>query len=214
MKTVNNEIIDTLEWRYATKKYDKSRKIPNEDFQTILRTLQLVPSSYGLQPLKYLVIENEELRQKLREHSWNQSQITDASHMIVFCTYSTIDEQYIDNHMELSAKIRRVDISNTKGYADFLKKTILVKDQQTIETWNAKQAYIALGHVLQTAASLKIDSTPMEGYDSRAYEEILGLDKLGLKATLVCVFGYRSEEDANQYSPKIRKEMDKLVDFI
>jgi nitroreductase/dihydropteridine reductase len=214
MKTVNNEIIDNLEWRYATKKYDKSRKISDEDFQTILKTLQLVPSSYGLQPLKYLVIENEDLRLKLKEHSWNQTQITDASHMIVFCTYSTIDEQYIDNHMQLSAEIRQVDISNTKGYSDFLKKTILVKDQESIETWNAKQAYIALGHVLQTAASLKIDSTPMEGYDARAYEEVLGLDKKGLKATLVCVFGYRSEDDANQYSPKIRKDMINLVEFI
>ena len=209
-----NKIIEDLNWRYATKKYDKTKKISAEDFNTIKESLRLSPSSYGLQPLKYIVIENKELREELKIHSFNQSQITDASHMIVFCSFIDIKENHIDQYIENIAKTRSQEIEKIVGFGDYMKKEIFPMDKILLANWNSKQAYIALGQVLHTCASLRIDATPMEGFKADKFDEILGLTEQNFKSILVCAFGYRSSDDTNSSLKKVRKSQNDLFTSI
>jgi nitroreductase len=135
-----NKIIEDLNWRYATKKYDTTKKISAEDFNTIKESLRLSPSSFGLQPLKYIVVENKELREELKVHSFNQSQITDASHMIVFCSFIDIKENHIDQYIENIAKTRSQDVEKIVGFGDYMKKEIFPMDKILLANWNSKQA--------------------------------------------------------------------------
>ena len=205
-----NKIIEDLNWRYATKKYDTTKKISAEDFDTIKESLRLSPSSYGLQPLKYIIIENKELREELKVHSFNQSQITDASHMIVFCSFIDIKENHIDQYIENIAKTRSQEIEKIVGFGDYMKKEIFPMDKSLLANWNSKQAYIAMGQVLHTCASLRIDATPMEGFKADKFDEILGLTEQNLKSIVVCAFGYRSSDDLNSSLLKVRKSQNDL----
>ena len=205
-----NKIIEDLNWRYAVKKYDTTKKISAEDFNTIKESLRLSPSSFGLQPLRYIVVENKELREELKAHSFNQSQITDASHMIVFCSLIDIKENHIDQYIENIAKTRSQEIEKIVGFGDYMKKEIFPMDKSLLANWNSKQAYIALGQVLHTCASLRIDATPMEGFKADKYDEILGLTEQNLKSILVCAFGYRSSDDLNSSLLKVRKSHNDL----
>ena len=209
-----NKLIEDLNWRYATKKFDPTKKITNEDLEIIKESLRLVPSSYGLQPLKYLLIEDSNLRQQLREKSFNQSQITDASHLLIICAKSEITEEFIDNYIASIAQIRAVSIDSISGFGTYMKKQILPLKNEYIADWNAKQAYIALGHLLHTCASLRIDATPMEGFQKEAYDEILKLEQQGLQSVLVCPLGYRSSEDMNQKLVKVRRSIIDLFETI
>jgi len=205
-----NKIIEDLNWRYATKKYDATKKISAEDFNTIKESLRLSPSSFGLQPLKYIVVENKELREELKVHSFNQSQITDASHMIVFCSLIDIKENHIDQYIENIAKTRSQEIEKIVGFGDYMKKEIFPMDKILLANWNSKQAYIALGQVLHTCANLRVDATPMEGFKADKYDEVLGLKEQNLKSILVCAFGYRSIDDVNSSLLKVRKSHNDL----
>ena len=205
-----NKIIEDLNWRYATKKYDTTKKISAEYFNTIKESLRLSPSSFGLQPLKYIVVENKELREELKVHSFNQSQITDASHMIVFCSLIDINENHIDQYIENIAKTRSQEIEKIVGFGDYMKKEIFPMDKSLLANWNSKQAYIALGQVLHTCANLRIDATPMEGFKADKFDQILGLTEQNLKSILVCAFGYRSIDDTNSSLKKVRKSHDDL----
>jgi len=205
-----NKIIEDLNWRYAVKKYDTTKKISAEDFNTIKESLRLSPSSFGLQPLKYIVVENKELREELKVHSFNQSQITDASHMIVICSFIDIKENHIDQYIENIAKTRSQEIEKIVGFGDYMKKEIFPMDKSLLANWNSKQAYIALGQVLHTCANLRIDATPMEGFKAEKYDEVLGLKEQNLKSILVCAFGYRSSDDLNSSLKKVRKSQDEL----
>jgi nitroreductase len=207
-----NKIIEHLNWRYATKKFDSTKKISDEDLEIIKESLRLAPSSYGLQPLKFLLIENPRIRQQLKEKSFNQSQITDASHLFVICSLTEITEDYIDNHIQNTAKIRSVSIDSISGFGNYVKNQILPLKKEYVAEWNAKQAYIALGQLLHTCATLRIDATPMEGFEKEAYDGILNLKKQGLQSVLVCPIGYRSEEDSNQFLKKVRRSQGSLFE--
>lgn len=207
-------IIDNLNWRYATKKFDSSKKVSNENLDTLLEVLRLTPSSYGLQPYMFLVIENKGIREKLKEKSGGQSQVTDASHLIVLCSYLDISDLHIDAHVANTANARGLEAEALKGFGDFMKKTINQLDAEKKQIWNSKQAYIALGQLMHACADMKIDATPMEGFDPAGYDEVLGLTAKNLHATLVCPIGYRSEEDANQHFKKVRKSREDLIEFI
>ena len=135
--------------------------------------LRLSPSSYGLQPLKFLVIENKEIREKLKEKSWNQAQVTDASHLLVLCSYLKLEESHISDHIENTASIRQMDAALLKGYGDFIKNAIGNLTEEHQKNWNSKQSYIALGHLLHACSEMRIDSVPMEGFDPAGYDEIL-----------------------------------------
>jgi nitroreductase len=202
--------IDNQNWRYATKKFDNSKKISNEDFEKLKEAIRLSPSSYGLQPYKVLIIENPETRAKLQPASWGQTQIVDASHLIVFANYTKLDNADIDNYLENISKTRQLPIEAVAGYGDYMKGAIGPKTDQEKNIWNQKQTYIALTNLMNAAAELKIDVTPMEGFVPAQYNEILGLDKLNLNAAVVAAVGYRHEEDATQHYKKVRKSKEEL----
>lgn len=207
-------IVEDLNWRYATKKFDPSKRISNEELDTIKEVLRLVPTSYGLQPLEYLIVENKTIREQLKEHSYGQSQITDASHLIVICSYKDIYHDFIDSYMENTAYTRQVELEKVLGFGDYIKKTIAPLSSKEKEEWNARQAYIALGLLLQTCAHLRIDATPMEGFNPSGYNEVLNLDQKNLNATLVIPIGHRHVEDKNQHLKKVRREMDDMFTLI
>lgn len=205
-----NTFLENQNWRYATKKFDATRKISAEDLQLLKEAVQLSTSSYGLQPYKILIIENPEIREQLKPFSWNQTQITEASHMFVFTNFVDVKEEHIDSYMSNMAQTRGLNIEDLKGYSDFMKSKLISLPKDIKSNWTSKQTYLALGNLLNAAAELKIDVTPMEGFEPEKYNEILGLDKLGLNASLVATIGYRHEEDGTQHYPKVRKPLDEL----
>ena len=209
-----NTFIENQNWRYATKKFNSDKKISNSDLEILKEAIQLSSSSYGLQPYKVLIIENEEIRKQLQPASWGQSQITDASHLFVFASVTNVDAEYITRYAENMAKTRNIPFDSVKGYADFMigNITTLTPEKQII--WAQKQAYLALGNLLNAAAELKIDVTPMEGFLPEQYNEILGLTEKRLHATLVATIGYRHDEDDTQHYAKVRKPKSELFETI
>ena len=205
-----NTFLDHQNWRYATKKFDATKKISTEDLNTLKEAIRLSSSSYGLQPYKVIIVENPELRAKIQPVAWGQSQIVDASHLIVFANRTTINDTEIDAYCENISKIREIPLEALSGYQVFMKGKIneLSEDAQNI--WNSKQTYLALGNLLNAAAELKIDVTPMEGFSPVHVNEILGLDVLGLNASLIATVGYRHTEDATQHLKKVRKSNEEL----
>lgn len=206
--------IENQNWRYATKKFNSEKKISNSDLEILKEAIQLSSSSYGLQPYKVLIIENEEIRKQLQPASWGQSQITDASHLFVFASETNVDAEYITRYADNMAKTRNIPFDSVKGYADFMIGNIstLTPEKQLI--WAQKQAYLALGNLLNAAAELKIDVTPMEGFLPEQYNKILSLTEKGLHATLVATIGYRHDEDDTQHYAKVRKPITELFETI
>jgi nitroreductase len=205
-----NTFIENSNWRYATKKFDSTKKITNSDFEKLLEAIRLSPSSYGLQPFKVLIIENPEIRAKLQPASWGQSQIVDASHLIVFANYTKLDNNDIDAYLQNISNTREIPVESLADYGNFMKGAIGQKTDAEKNIWNQKQTYIALANLMNAAADLKIDVTPMEGFVPEQYNEILGLDKLQLNAAVVATLGYRHEEDATQHYKKVRKSNEEL----
>lgn len=208
------QLLENLEWRYATKRFDSSKKISSDKLEKIKRAIQLSVSSYGLQLYKVLLIENSELRKKLSPVSWDQPQITEASHLIVFCNYNTVSENHVDDHFEQIAKIQNTDINMLSGYRDFMKNKITEKSEMDRANWTAKQTYLALGNLLNACAELKIDACPMEGFDVEKYNEILELGPKGLNAAVIATIGYRSNDDDTQYRKKLRKPLNELFEIL
>lgn len=202
-----------LKWRYATKKFDPSKKISVENLEKIKEAVQLSASSYGLQLYKVLIIESSEIREKLKPVSWGQSQITDASHLIVFCNYSEVNDEHVDEYLELKAQTEQISINDLNGYGDFMKEKIREKAVSEQNSWTANQTYLALGNLLAACAELKIDACPMEGFEPEAYNEILGLAEQGLNAAVIAAIGYRADEDRTQNVPKTRKPVDLLFEI-
>lgn len=205
-----SNLIETLNWRYATKKFDATKKISNEDLDTLKEVIRLSASSYGLQPYKVLIIENPELRAKLQPVSWGQSQIVDASHLLVFANMTDFGGEQIDAFLNNIVKTRQIPMDAIAGYGDFMKSKLTTLPADKLSNWTSKQTYIALGNLLSAAAELKIDATPMEGFEAEQVNEILGLNELGLNASLIATLGYRHEEDATQHYAKVRKSNEEL----
>ncbi|WP_298392608.1 NAD(P)H-dependent oxidoreductase [Flavobacterium sp.] len=205
-----SQFIQNANWRYATKKFDATKKVSAEDLATLQEAIKLTASSYGLQPYKVIIVENSDLRAQLQPVSWGQSQIVDASYLFVFANNVNFGEADIDNYFANVVATRNLAMEDLQGYADFMKSKVLTLPEHTKNSWTAKQTYLALGNLLNAAADLKIDVTPIEGFEPEKYNEILGLDKLGLNATVVAAIGYRHEEDATQHYPKVRKSNEDL----
>ena len=205
-----NSFIENQNWRYATKKFDSTKKIATEDIKTLKEAIRLTSSSYGLQPYKVIVVENPELRAQLQPAAWGQSQIKDASHIVIFANDINFGEAGIDIYFKNVCETRNTTLESMKGYMDFMKMTITSLSPEDRNIWSAKQTYLALGNLLNAAAELRIDVTPMEGFVATKVNEILGLDKLGLNATLIATLGYRHEEDATQHFKKVRKSNEEL----
>ena len=206
------QLIESLKWRYATKKMDATKKVSEQDINYIKEAVRLSASSYGLQPYTILDIRDSELRKELQPMCWNQSQITDASHIFIFCNYNKVDEQGVDSLIRLKSETNEVPIDKISGYGDFVKGKLKEKSQTEMFHWTAKQAYMALGNALVACAELKIDSTPMEGFESVEVNKLLGLNDKGLNACMILAIGYRSLDDQNQYSKKVRKPINTMFE--
>jgi len=205
-----NTFIENQNWRYATKKFDSTKKISDKDFETLLEAIRLTTSSYGLQPYKVLIVGNPELRKQIQPFAWGQTQITEASHLIIFANVLNIGDNEIDSYVENLMQIRDVSLENVKGYSDFMKMQITNLPNQEKNIWTSKQTYLAMGNLINAAAELKIDVTPMEGFEPENINKLLGLDKLGLNTSLIATVGYRHPEDLSQFYPKVRKTKQEL----
>lgn len=208
------QLIQNLEWRYATKKFDPERKVSKSDLEDIKKAISLAATSYGLQAYKVLIIEDPEIRKRLQPESWGQSQIVDASQLIVFCNYTNVDDQTIDDYLSLKANIQELNVEDLKGYGDFMKSKITELPDDIMKAWTAKQTYIGLGNLLAACAELKIDACPMEGFSPEGYDNILNLSDKGLSAAVIATIGYRSKEDTTQHSKKVRKPIQELFETI
>jgi len=208
------ELLNNLKWRYATKKFDSSKKVSKENLEKLKEVIQLSPSSYGLQLYKVLVIENKELREKLKYASWGQSQITDASHLFVFCNYANVKSKHVDEFLELTAKEQDIDVNNLNGYGDFMKGKISEMNEVEQKNYTIRQTYLTLGNLLSACAELKIDACPMEGFEPEKYNGILGLSEQGLNAAVIASIGYRANDDHTQNRPKVRKPLNELFEVL
>ena len=205
-----NAFLENQNWRYATKKFDATKKITAEDLDILKEAIRLSSSSYGLQPYKVILVENPDLRAKIQPSAWGQSQIVEASHLIVFANEINFGTTGIDDYIKNASETRAIPAESLQGYADFMKANITALSEDNRNNWTAKQTYLALGNLLNAAAELKIDVTPMEGFVPAEVNEILGLEALGLNATLIATLGYRHEDDATQYYKKVRKSNEDL----
>lgn len=213
MKPINN-YLNNLNWRYATKKFDITKKISEKELEPLLEAARLSASSYGLQPYSVYVITDKKIREQLKTAAWGQTQITDASHIIILANRTNFGEELVDDYLENVARVRELPADALKGYGDLMKSKLGTLSEQEKKTWTAKQAYIALGNLLSAAADLKLDTCPMEGFEAESFNKILGLQEKGLNAAVVLAVGYRSKEDKTQYYRKVRKSKKELFTHI
>jgi nitroreductase len=209
---MNNTIINALNWRYATKKYDTTKTVSPQDLETLIESLHLSPSSFGFQPWKFFVISNPELKQNLAAQS--QPSVGQASHIIVCAAKKTLTPMDIDNWMREISEQRGVSIESLAGYAEMSKGYSQSKTQDEIFSWNARQVYIALGFLLETSALLGIDATPMEGFNPEKFDELLGISDSDYTSVVICPIGYRAQDDAYANVKKVRYPKDSIITVI
>jgi nitroreductase len=214
MSAVNSEsVLPQLNWRYATKKFDATKQIPNDLWQKLEQSLVLSPSSFGLQPWKFIVVEDKQSRAKLRRHSWNQPQIEEASHLVVFTVKTNLNETDVERHLQNISSVRGVDLKQLQAYGDMMKGFIQNKAKAgEVDNWSTRQLYIALGFFLSTAAMLGVDTCPMEGIDADAYDQELGLKGSGYHSVVVATAGYRASSDDLSRAAKVRFPANSLIE--
>jgi len=202
-----------LAWRYATKVFDPARKIPADVWAALERSLVATPSSYGLQPWKFLVITDPALRARLRPASWNQAQVTDCSHHVVFLGRTEMAERDVQRLIDATAAARGIPAAAIEGYKNMMLKDVVHGSRGKFAAeWAARQCYIALGQFMLACASLGIDACPMEGFDPVQYDAILGLDGTGYHAVVACPAGYRAAGDKYASLAKVRYPLSEVVE--
>ena len=205
-------LIDTLNWRYACKNMDTEKPVEEEKVDRILEAIRLTATSSGLQQYELLVITNKEIQAKLQAIAWNQSQVTAASHVIVFAAWDHYTEERINMMFDLTNEIRGFKNDGWEAYRQMLLSTYPTRDAEANYQHAARQAYVALGTALIAAAMEGVDATPMEGFDPAAADEILGLRELGLRSVVLLPLGYRKEEgDWLVNLKKVRRPMEDFV---
>ncbi len=197
------ELINQLHWRYAVKTFDPNRKIDSETWFALEQALVLSPSSFGLQPWRFVVITDSEMKSKLPPISWGQNQPRDCSHMVVLAARNHIDEAYVDLYIDTLSKARGVAPENLAGFRKVILGS-LKNAPNEIFNWNARQVYIALGQLMTAAAVMEIDACPMEGLDLPAYDKLLGFDSGDYKSVVGCAVGYRHADDKYAQAKKVR----------
>ncbi len=214
MSTITGEsLLRQLNWRYATKKFDPTRKISAADWAVLEQALVLTASSYGLQPWKFIVVTDPALKARLRPASWNQAQVEDCSHHVVFTVKEDISEADVDRFIARIAEVRGVTPESLAAYKGYMVGDLVNGPRHAIiKEWAARQAYIALGNLLTSAAVLGIDACPFEGIEPAKYDEILGLKGTGYATVAACPVGYRSDDDKYASVPKVRFDAKDVVD--
>lgn len=205
------EILEALNWRYATKTFDDNFMLTHSQIDLLKKAFNLTPTSYGLQPLKLIVISDKTLQEKLCEASFNQPQVKTASHLFIICVERPIDANFIENHFELVKKVRKTPDEVLQPFRDFLINDFSKKSEQQLDKWASNQAYLALGNMLTTCALEQIDACPMEGFLPQKYAEILNLDTDILEPVLVLPVGKRDASDKFADFKKVRKPLDQVV---
>jgi nitroreductase len=210
-----DSVLQQLQWRYATKKFDPSKTISDDAWKVLEQSMVLAPSSFGLQPWKFFVVGNPEIRSELLAHSWGQAQVVDASHLVVFAIKKDLSAADVDRYLDRMAEVQQTPVENLQKFGSivkgFMEKPPYPLD---INDWSTRQVYIALGQFMTAAAVLGIDTCPMEGFVPTKYDEVLGLPAQGYKAVVVCPAGYRSDEDHSAQRPKVRFKTEDVVEYI
>ena len=216
MKPIDrSQLIGQLNWRYATKQFDPARKISAQDWAALEEALVLTPSSIGLQPWAFLVIDDPAVRAKLLLASYGQPQVVDASHLVVFATKTNYSEIDVDAHVRQAAKVRGVGVEALDGLRTMAMRSVVQgMDETARRNWATNQTYIALGNLVTSAALLGIDAAPMEGFERHRYDDILGLKVRGLTASVIAAVGYRRESDKYAAAPKVRFPREEIVQHV
>jgi len=213
MPVTEAELLQNLSWRYATKKFDATKKIPAATWATLEKAVVLSPSSYGLQPWRFIVVNDAAKRKTLQAASWNQPQIVDASHLLVFARRTEMTSADVERYVADISKKRGVPAAALDGYKGMMLGTINTPGFPAAE-WAARQAYLALGFFLSAAASLHVDACPMEGISTGQYDEILGLHGQGYSTVVVATAGYRAADDSYAPLAKVRYDLEQVVKHI
>ena len=205
MEVISPEnLLKSLQWRYATKAFDSERQIPESIWSSLEDSLILTPSSFGLQPWHFFVITNPEIKAELLPHSWNQAQVTECSHFVVLAAQKNVGDVEISQLMDHTSTLRKVETATLDGYRKMM-------NPEELLNWAKLQTYIALGQLMTSASVLGVDACPMEGFVSAEYDRILGLEEKGLSASVACALGYRSTADKYAELPKVRYEKSELI---
>ncbi len=211
----NSQLLDSLRWRYAVKQFDPTKKISDDTWAALEDSLVLSASSFGLQPYRFLVISDPAVRAKLLPHSWEQNQVVDASHYVVFAGRTQMTEKEIDSFLHLTANTRGQAVDSLKGLRGMMTGSILSdKFQVNVAQWAALQAYIALGSLLTSAALLGVDACPMEGFVPAEYDRVFDLPAQGYASVVCCALGYRASTDKYATLKKVRPAKAELVKTI
>ena len=210
----NASLLDSLRWRYATKKFDPSRKISPADWQTLEEALVLSPSAFGLQPWKFIVITDQATKEALVPVSWGQRQVADCSHLVVFAHKKLIDADFVEENLRRIAEVRGMPMESLAGYRKVIAGTLFEGPASgQLEAWSQRQTFIALGNFMTCAAMMGIDTCPMEGLIPAKYDEILGLTERGLTTGAACPAGYRAADDPYAKHPKVRFEKKDVLEY-
>lgn len=204
-------IIEQLKWRYATKKFDSNKMLTKQSIEQLKEAFNLTATSYGLQPVTLVIVKDKEQRKDLLPHSWNQQQVVDASHLLIFCVEEKLNPEYIQNYFKRVKTIRNTPDTILKPFEEFLLNSFEEQSSAEIRTWATNQAYLALGNLLTVCAAKNIDACPMEGFNPKEYDRILGLNKKGLTSVLLLPVGYRDKSDFMANEKKVRKTMDEVI---
>ena len=212
MTIPSETLLQQLRWRYAVKKFDPNRKIDLHTWQALEQALILSPSSYGLQPWRFLVITAEEVKQQLPALSGNQNQPWDCSHLVVFTAREKLDADYIDNYIAFTETSRGLPSGALAGFRKMLAAS--VESMHSHFEWNCRQVYIALGQLMTAAAMVGVDSCPMEGIVAEGYDKLLGLDGSGYRTVVACALGYRHPDDAYAVAKKVRFATEMVIERV
>ncbi|MGN6136300.1 MAG: NAD(P)H-dependent oxidoreductase [Aureliella sp.] len=205
-----SNLIERLAWRYAVKQFDPNLQITDETWNAIEQSLMLAPSSFGLQPWRFLVVTDPALKAQLPAISWNQTQPRDCSHMVILAARKSLDEEYVERFIESVAVTRNVPRESLTGYSRVILKSVIQAEGQHLE-WNARQVYLALGQLMMAASIVGVDSCPMEGIDMTAYDRLFHLEGTPYTTVVACALGYRSETDKYATSPKVRFPKSEII---
>jgi len=210
---MQEQIVKALEWRYAVQSFDPVKKIGESDLKTVLESGRLAPSSFGLEPWQFIVVENAVVREKIQAASYGQPKVSEASHLVVIASRTDTRENIVRERIERTAKIQGQEISSLDGFRRMLDGVIASQDDSALDVWNSRQAYIPLGMMMETASLLGIDNAALEGFDQKVVDEILNLKGKHLTATVMLALGYRGE-DAAATRPKVRRDFSEVVEFV
>ena len=214
MQMSPEELLHALNFRYATKVFDPKRKIDEEMWEAIEKSLVLTPSSFGLQPWRFLVVKSEETRERLKAASWGQGQVTDASHFIVFAGRNELAQEHVDEWIRRLAEVQGTLLEKLAGLSGMITGFLGKMDDSEKQSWSTRQVYIALGQLMLGAALLGLDACPLEGISPVAYDEILGLKGSGYGTVVACALGYRSADDKYADAKKARFLHEQMVEHV